>query len=158
MIRELSFNFQKQLETLFVQLTTLSVQLRLELENWGMAGVGRTSGDHLVQLPAKAGSPEQVMQEQSRWVWIISTGDSTTSLGSFLQCSITLKVEKFFSSSEIKHSIFTLCCITGFDFLKNTSSRVSTPFIKTAISRKNIIPIIREIQILHTLKKSKDVT
>lgn len=60
-------------------------------QNPRTAGAGRP-GDHLIQPPAKAGSLEKVIQESKL------TGGSTNSLGSFLQCSVTLKVFFFFSS------------------------------------------------------------
>ena len=41
--------------------------------------------------PAKVGSLEKVAQES------LSTGDFTTSMGSLLQCSVNLTVNKFFS-------------------------------------------------------------
>mgnify|MGYP001852408091 CR=1 FL=1 len=46
--------------------------------------------------PAEAVPYSRLHRKMSRWVLNISRGDSTTSVGSFFQCSATPKVKKFF--------------------------------------------------------------
>jgi len=69
-----------------------------ESQNHRMFGVGRD----LCGSPSPTPCPSRVTQSRlhrtlSRWVLDISReGDSTASLGSLFQCSITLRMKKFF--------------------------------------------------------------
>jgi len=69
-----------------------------ELQSHRMVGVRRDSGDHLVQPPCRSRvTYSRLHRTVSRWVLSISReGDSTTSLGSLFQCSVTLRGKKFF--------------------------------------------------------------
>ena len=61
-----------------------------------LQGLEGTSRDQ-VQPPAKAVNQSRLHKKASRWVLNISVeGDSTTSLGNLLQCSVTLTEKKFF--------------------------------------------------------------
>ena len=62
-----------------------------------LQGLKGTSGNHLVQPPAKAVPYSRLHRKASTWVLSISRGgDCTTSLGSLCQDSVTLPVKKFF--------------------------------------------------------------
>jgi len=67
-------------------------------QNHRMLGVGRTSVDHLVQLPCQSRvTYSRLHRTSSRQVLNSSReGDSTTSLESLFQCFVTLKVKMFF--------------------------------------------------------------
>ena len=67
-------------------------------QNHRMLGLEGTSVGHLVQHPRRSRVTYSRLQRTlSRWVLNISReGDSTTSLGSLCQCSVTLRVKKFF--------------------------------------------------------------
>ena len=68
------------------------------------SGLEGTSVGHLVQPAAEAGSPT------AGWVFNISReGDSTTSLGSLFQCSVTLRGKKFFLVFRRNFLCFSLC-------------------------------------------------
>jgi len=63
-----------------------------------MVGLEETSEDHLVNPPAKERvTYSRLHRTVSRQVLNISReGESTTPLGSLFQCSVTLRVKKFF--------------------------------------------------------------
>jgi len=74
-------------------------------------GLERTSGDHLVQRPCQSKFIYSRLQRTlSRWVFNISReGDSTASLGSLFQCSVTLRGKKFFFMFRRNFLCFSLC-------------------------------------------------
>jgi len=71
-------------------------------------GVGRASADHLVQLPCQ--SRVTYSRSSSRWVLNIAReGDSAIPLGSLFECSVTLKVKKFYLVFRWNFLCFSLC-------------------------------------------------
>ena len=77
-----------------------------------MLGVGRDLwGSSLVQPPWRNRvTQSRLHRTSSSWVLNISRErDSTTSLGSLFQCSVSLKVKKFFLMYRWNFSCFSLC-------------------------------------------------
>jgi len=74
-------------------------------------GLEGTSGDHLVQpLCQSRFTQSRLHRTMSRQVLSISReGDSTNPLGSLFQCSVTLKVKKFFLMFSWNLLCFSLC-------------------------------------------------
>ena len=74
-------------------------------------GLEGTSVGHPVQPSHRSRVTYSRLQRTlSRWVQNISReGDSTTSLGSLCQCSVTLKVKKFFLMFRQNFRCFSLC-------------------------------------------------
>jgi len=66
-----------------------------------MEGVGKDlCRSFSLTPPPKKGHLEQAAQDCARVLNISRVGHSTTSLGSLFQCSVTLKVKKFFIFTE----------------------------------------------------------
>ena len=75
------------------------------------SGLEGTSVGHLVQPPCRSrGTCSRLHRTLSRQVLNISReGDSTTSLGSLFQCSVTLRWKKFFLIFRRNFLCFRLC-------------------------------------------------
>jgi len=75
------------------------------------SGLEGTSVGHPVQPPCRSRVIySRLHRTLSRWVLNISReGDSTTSLGNLFQCSITLRVKKFFLMFRRNFLCFGLC-------------------------------------------------
>ena len=67
----------------------------------------------------------------SRWVLNISReGDSTTSLGSLFQCSVTLRVKKFFGSPQLVGNLYEVPSAVPAGQLKNFGEGKEAPSSK----------------------------
>lgn len=93
------FFFFLKRKTTALDLTTLRLMRRLCLQLHRIAqwlGLKGTSRDHLAQPPCSS-SLHRITSR--RVLSVFKEGDSTTSMGSWFQCSATLEVKKFFLSS-----------------------------------------------------------
>jgi len=103
--------------------------LSLGSQNHRMVGFEETSGDHLIQLSCKSRftysrlhmiTPRQVLN-------IPREGDSTAPLGSLFQCSITLRMKKFFLVFRWNFLCFSLCPLP-FALSLGTTEKSLAPF------------------------------
>lgn len=78
-----------------------------EIESKGLEG---TTGDHQVQPLLKLVPCSKLHRKASRWILnIFKEGNSTTSLGSLFQCSVTLKVKKLSFMFVWNFLCYSLC-------------------------------------------------
>ena len=110
------------------------------------SGLKGTSEGHLVQSPC----PSRVTQSRlhrtlSRRVLNTSReGDTTTSLGSLFQCSITLRVKKFFLMFRWNFLCFSLCPFSEGHYHNRVSDNIIT-------LTKQYFRIILQLFYLHIL-------